>query len=112
MRNKTKPDIGEIKTFHLENGISLYVRENHAAPVATVQAWVNTGSIHEGKNLGCGLSHFLEHMLFQGSSKYSSEEIMKIVHENGGEMNAYTSFAATVYYNQGIFLQPYEYPSQ
>ena len=98
MKNKTKPDIGKIQTFHLENGISLYVRENHAAPVATVQAWVSTGSIHEGKNLGCGLSHFLEHMMFQGSSKYSSEKIMKIVHENGGEMNAYTSFAATVYY--------------
>ncbi len=98
MHKNTRPDIGEIETFHLENGISLYVRKNSAAPVATVQAWVRTGSIHEGKDLGCGLSHFLEHMLFQGSSKYSSDDITKIVHENGGEINAFTSFAVTCYY--------------
>jgi zinc protease len=96
--NNNKPDIGAIETFHLDNGISIYVRPNHAAPVATVQAWVKTGSIHEADQLGCGLSHFLEHMLFQGTENYSAEEITGIVHENGGVMNAYTSFAVTCYY--------------
>ena len=98
MQKNNRPDIGEIETFHLDSGITLYVRKNSAAPVATVQAWVRTGSIHEGRNLGCGLSHFLEHMLFQGSAKYSADEITNIVHENGGDINAYTSFAVTCYY--------------
>jgi zinc protease len=98
MKKNRKPDIGKIETFHLDNGISIYIRPNSAAPVATVQAWVKTGSIHEADKLGCGLSHFLEHMLFQGTKNYSSDDITGIVHQNGGEMNAYTSFAVTCYY--------------
>ena len=98
MPSNNRPDIGEIETFHLDNGITLYVRKNSAAPVATVQAWAKTGSIHEGKDLGCGLSHFLEHMLFQGTARYSADDITNIVHENGGDINAYTSFAVTCYY--------------
>jgi len=82
----------------LDNGLRIYVREHHDAPVASVQAWVRTGSVHEGEHLGCGLSHFLEHMMFQGSSKYPGNKVAATVHRHGGEMNAYTSYGCTVYH--------------
>ncbi|MBN1864978.1 MAG: insulinase family protein [Victivallales bacterium] len=97
-RVSSLPDLGTISTLTLDNGICIYVRENHLSPMAIVQAWVRTGSIHEGEHLGCGLSHFLEHMVFQGSANFSGTQIMDLIHRNGGEMNAYTSFACTVYY--------------
>jgi len=49
----------------LDNGLMIIVREDHSAPVVSVQAWCLAGSIHEGKWLGAGLSHVLEHMLFK-----------------------------------------------
>lgn len=101
MSRKTQsktPDLGVIHSVTLDNGSMLYIRENRTAPVVNLQAWERSGSINEGEHLGCGLSHFLEHMLFQGSENYSSSEIMNIIHANGGEMNAYTSFATTVYH--------------
>ncbi|MCK5844270.1 MAG: insulinase family protein, partial [Victivallales bacterium] len=101
MTNRKKsspPDLGCVHSSTLVNGSKLHVRVNAAAPVVNMQVWARTGSINEGDSLGCGLSHFLEHMLFQGSKNYSSSEIMNVVHSNGGEMNAYTSFASTVYH--------------
>ena len=48
----------------LNNGLTVLVEENHAAPVATVRCFVkNTGSAYEGKNLGAGVSHVLEHVV-------------------------------------------------
>jgi len=93
-----RPNLGDIKSFTFDNGLSVYIRENNTAPVVNVQAWVKTGSIHEHEFIGCGLSHFLEHMVFQGSKKYSNSKIMELIHQNGGDINAYTSFACTVYY--------------
>ena len=52
--------------FKLENGLNVIVREDNSNPVVSLQAWCETGSIHEGKNLGAGVSHFVEHMLFKG----------------------------------------------
>lgn len=93
-----RPHLGEIKSFTFDNGSSVYIRENHNAPVVNIQAWVKNGSINEDKNIGCGLSHFLEHMVFQGTKNFSGSKIMQLVHQNGGEINAYTSFSCTVYY--------------
>lgn len=93
-----RPHLGNIKTFTYENGLSVFIRENNAAPVVNIQTWVKTGSIHEHEYIGCGLSHFLEHMVFQGSKKYSNSKIMDLIHKNGGDINAYTSFGCTVYY--------------
>src|SRR6202035_2366892 len=50
----------------LPNGLTIIVQEDHSAPVASVQAWCATGSIYEDQYMGAGLSHILEHMLFQG----------------------------------------------
>ena len=52
----------------LDNGLTIMVREDHSAPVVSAQAWCRAGSIHEGRWLGAGLSHVLEHMLFKGTT--------------------------------------------
>jgi len=82
----------------LENGLTIIVREDHSAPVVSAQAWCAAGSIHEGKWLGAGLSHVLEHMLFKGTTTRPGSRIDQEVQEAGGYMNAYTSFDRTVYH--------------
>src|SRR5215475_5851219 len=82
----------------LENGLIIIVREDHSAPVVSAQAWAMAGSVHEGKWLGAGLSHVLEHMLFKGTTTRAGSRIDQEVQEAGGYMNAYTSFDRTVYH--------------
>src|SRR5216117_3094174 len=82
----------------LENGLTVIVREDHSAPVVSAQAWCMSGSIHEGRWLGAGLSHVLEHMLFKGTTTRPGARIDQEVQEAGGYMNAYTSFDRTVYW--------------
>ena len=88
----------DAQVFKLPNGLELIVLEDDAAPVASVQAWVRTGSIQEGRWLGSGLSHFLEHMLFKGTVKRGPQEFARGIQERGGYINAYTSFEQTVYW--------------
>ena len=82
----------------LDNGLTIIVREDHSAPVVSAQAWAMAGSIHEGRWLGAGLSHVLEHMLFKGTTTRPGSRIDQEVQEAGGYMNAYTSFDRTVYH--------------
>ncbi len=82
----------------LPNGLEIIVKEDHSSPVVSLQAWCRTGSIHEGEWLGAGLSHFLEHMLFKGTSRRDASEIAQTVQAAGGYVNAYTSFDRTVYW--------------
>jgi zinc protease len=82
----------------LDNGLIIIVREDHTAPVVSAQAWCMAGSIHEGKWLGAGMSHVLEHMLFKGTKTRPGSRIDQEVQEAGGYMNAYTSFDRTVYH--------------
>ncbi len=87
-----------VKLTTLENGLVIIVREDHNAPVVSAQAWAMAGSIHEGRWLGAGLSHVLEHMLFKGTKTRAGSRIDQEVQEAGGYMNAYTSFDRTVYH--------------
>src|SRR5262245_32985176 len=87
-----------VKLTALDNGLTVIVREDHSAPVVSAQAWCMAGSIHEGKWLGAGLSHVLEHMLFKGTTSRPGSRIDQEVQEAGGYMNAYTSFDRTVYH--------------
>ncbi|MEX1119330.1 MAG: pitrilysin family protein [Terrimicrobiaceae bacterium] len=82
----------------LPNGVTVIIEEDRSAPVASLQAWCGTGSIHEGKWLGAGLSHILEHMLFKGTAKRPAGEIARQIQDQGGGINAYTSFDRTVYW--------------
>ncbi|HEY1768902.1 MAG TPA: pitrilysin family protein [Chthoniobacterales bacterium] len=82
----------------LPNGLTIIVQIDRSAPVASVQAWCGTGSVHEARHLGAGLSHILEHMLFKGTKTRSPNEIAQSVQDEGGYINAYTSFDRTVYW--------------
>jgi zinc protease len=86
------------RIFTLPNGLEILVREDRSAPVASVQAWVKTGSIHEGPWLGAGISHLLEHMLFKGTPTRGPQDFARSVQDHGGYINAYTSFDRTVYW--------------
>ena len=88
----------DVRVTTLKNGLTIIVREDHSAPVVSAQAWCMAGSIHEGRWLGAGLSHVLEHMLFKGTSSRPGSRIDQEVQEAGGYMNAYTSFDRTVYH--------------
>ena len=87
-----------VKLTTLDNSLVIIVREDHSAPVVSAQAWAMAGSIHEGRWLGAGLSHVLEHMLFKGTTTRPGSRIDQEVQEAGGYMNAYTSFDRTVYH--------------
>jgi zinc protease len=82
----------------LPNGVTLIMKRDASAALASVQVWVKTGSMHEGDYLGAGLSHYLEHMLFKGTERRAGREISATVQAHGGYINAYTTFDRTVYY--------------
>lgn len=82
----------------LENGLVIITLEDRSAPVVSAQVWCRAGSIDEGRWLGAGLSHVLEHMLFKGTTTRGPGRIDQEVQDAGGYMNAYTSFDRTVYW--------------
>jgi zinc protease len=81
----------------LPNGLKVILLENHKAPLVTFQVWYRVGSRNEpwGKT---GISHVLEHMMFKGTQKIGPEEFSRIVQENGGNDNAFTSRDYTAYF--------------
>ena len=85
----------------LDNGLTVILDADSSAPVISTQAWVETGSMHEGNFLGAGLSHLLEHMVFKGTENYDGKAISDTVQAAGGEWNAYTTYDRTVYYIDG-----------
>jgi len=85
----------------LANGLTVILDPDATVPVVSAQIWVETGSIHEDRLLGSGLSHFLEHMVFKGTRDYGAEELAQAVQGAGGHWNAYTTFGRTVYYIDG-----------
>jgi len=87
-----------IERTVLPNGLTVLVKPDASAELASVQVWVKTGSLHEGTHLGAGLSHYLEHMLFKGTARREGREIAATVQAHGGYINAYTTFDRTVYY--------------
>lgn len=84
--------------FTLPNGLEILIQEDHSAPVVSVQAWVRTGSISEGNLRGSGVSHLVEHMVFQGAGDRGPGDLARAVQDTGGYLNAYTSFDRTVYW--------------
>lgn len=89
----------KVHYYKLNNGLQLFVKADHAAPVAVSQIWYKVGSSYEPLGL-TGISHALEHMMFQGSKNYSSKKLMQIVAAHGGEQNAATSYDFTFYYQK------------
>jgi zinc protease len=92
------PDDG-ISTFELENGLQGIVIEDHRAPVVTHMVWYKIGAADDPPGLS-GLAHFLEHMMFKGTESAEEGEFSRLVRDNGGEDNAFTSFDYTGYFQR------------
>jgi len=81
----------------LANGMTVFVKEDHRLPIATVVTSYRVGSVHETEG-ATGLAHFLEHMMFKGTGKLKKGEIDAITFEAGGSNNAYTTNDLTAYW--------------
>jgi predicted Zn-dependent peptidase len=87
-------------TFHhkqLPNGLDIVAEVNPDSHSFAAGLFVKTGSRDEDKQLN-GVSHFLEHMMFKGSQKYTWEDVNRIFDEMGARYNAFTSQEMTAYY--------------
>jgi len=85
-----------MKKTVLKNGLRVIYKEQDT-DIVTVNVSVLVGSINETPNIR-GISHFLEHMVFEGTLNYSCEELAKEIEQYGGEFNAYTSDDKTNFY--------------
>lgn len=81
----------------LSNGMRVVTESMPAARSVTLGVWVGVGARDEPGALH-GASHFLEHLLFKGTSQRSAVELARSVDAVGGEMNAFTSKEHTAYY--------------
>jgi zinc protease len=87
----------KIVQQELPNGLKIVMAEDHSRPVVNLQVWYHVGSKDE-KTGRTGFAHLFEHMMFRGSKNVGPEEHMRYVRDAGGELNAYTSFDITVYW--------------
>jgi zinc protease len=89
----------KYEEFTLPNGLRVVVMPNTRAPVVTQALWYRVGSTVEkpGKT---GLAHFLEHLMFKGTTKYPAGEYDRLMKENGAIHNAFTTSDYTGYYQR------------
>ena len=87
----------EVHEYNLDNGLRLLVKEDRRAPVVVSQVWYRIGSSYEHGGI-TGVSHALEHMMFQGTENYPGGEFSRIIAENGGNENAFTGRDYTAYF--------------
>lgn len=83
--------------YKLENGQTVVIQEVKTNPIVTIDTWIKTGSINENDENN-GVSHFLEHLFFKGSTNHASGEFDKILETKGALTNAATSKDFTHYY--------------
>jgi len=93
------PASGVVHEYQLDNGLKLIVKEDHRAPVVVSQVWYKVGSSYEHDGI-TGVSHVLEHMMFKGTDNHPPGEFSRIISENGGSENAFTSSDYTAYFQQ------------
>jgi zinc protease len=86
----------QIKTHTLKNGMKIIVEEDHSIPNVALYIFYRIGSRNERPGT-TGLSHFFEHMMFNGAKKYGPKQFDVVMEANGGSNNAYTSRDLTVY---------------
>jgi zinc protease len=88
---------GSVHEYQLDNGLKLIVKEDHRAPVVVSQVWYRVGASYEHDGI-TGISHVLEHMMFKGTKNHAPGEFSRIISENGGSQNAFTSDDYTAYF--------------
>src|SRR5690348_15606285 len=86
----------DVKTFTLKNGMKFLVIEDNSIPNANMYLFYRVGSRNEYQGI-TGLSHFFEHMMFNGAKKYGPKQFDRTMEFNGGSNNAYTTENVTVY---------------
>jgi len=79
------------------NGLTLLIQEDHSHPLAAFHAVVPTGSATEGKFLGTGISHVVEHMLFKGTARRPVGAVEKEARLYGGTSQGFTTYDTTSY---------------
>lgn len=85
-----------VSAFALANGLRVIVHEDHDIPSVALYLFFRVGSRNERPGI-TGISHFLEHMMFNGSKKYGPREFDMVMENRGGSNNAYTTPDVTVY---------------
>ena len=85
-----------VATRTLKNGMKVLVQSDHSIPNVALYIFYRIGSRNERPGT-TGLSHFFEHMMFNGAKKYGPGELDKVMEANGGSNNAYTTQNVTVY---------------
>ncbi|MFZ4528566.1 MAG: M16 family metallopeptidase [Undibacterium curvum] len=86
----------QVKSFTLPNGMKFLVLESHTIPNANMYTYWKVGSRNEVPGI-TGLSHFFEHMMFNGSKKFGPKQFDRTMEAAGGANNAYTNNDLTVY---------------
>lgn len=88
----------DVQSFTLKNGMKFLVIEDFSIPNANMYLFYKVGSRNEYQGI-TGLSHFFEHMMFNGAKKYGPKEFDRTMEFNGGANNAYTREDITAYTN-------------
>ena len=90
------PEGPSVRSVVLDNGLTVLVHEQHAAPLASVWCWYRVGSKDE-RTGSTGISHWVEHMNFKGTTNIPREQIKGIIERYGGSWNGYTWIDQTAY---------------
>jgi zinc protease len=85
-----------VEARTLKNGLKVIVWPDPDLPTVALFNWFRVGSRNEHPGI-TGLSHFFEHMMFNGAKKYGPGEFDRVMEAAGGSNNAYTSEDVTVY---------------
>ncbi len=81
----------------LDNGLRVLLLEDHRSPIVSFQVWYRVGARNEQRG-GTGIAHFLEHMMFKGTTAHPRGAYGRLVEQNGGRDNAATTMDWTSYY--------------
>ena len=96
-RATAQPAAPGMLAVTLENGLRVLLLEDHRSPIVSFQVWYRVGSRNETRG-HTGIAHFLEHMMFKGTPTTGPRNFARIVEQNGGRDNAFTSQDVTSYY--------------
>jgi len=85
-----------MRATTLDNGLRVLIQEEHTAPLASVWCWYKVGSKDERPGL-TGVSHWVEHMNFKGTTNIPRDQVKGIIEQYGGSWNGYTWIDQTTY---------------
>ena len=93
-------DLMNLKVYRttLANGLRVLIYPNNRLPIFSYYVYYDVGGRHERKGRDTGATHYLEHMMFKGTKKYTGKSFFNFIEGVGGNANAYTTFDSTVYH--------------